>query len=671
MKVPREIHNRVEKLRKSIDKYRTLYHEKNESPISQEALDSLKHELSELEEAYPELKTPFSPSMRVAGKPLPELKKVAHTIPQWSLDDAFTEKEIRAWDEKVKRLLKKAGDKEIPHYVAELKIDGLHIILTYEKGRLILAATRGDGTVGEDVTHTIRTIEDIPETLTRPVRLIVEGEVYMSKDGFKKLNRERERAGKPLFANPRNVAAGSVRQLDPGVAAKRPLHAFLYDLEQGDETFPDTQQDELQYLRALGLPVNPHDESFKDIDGVISFWETWEGKKREAEDYLIDGIVVKVALRRQQELLGHTGKGPRYAIALKFPAEEVTTIVESIELQVGRTGKLTPVANLRPTLVAGSTVSRATLHNEDFIKEKDIRIGDTVILRKAGDVIPEIVAVLTEFRDGTQKRWTFPTHSTLCGGDGKIVRVKGEAAHRCLVRGSRGELERRLSHFISKPALNIDGLGGKTIRLLMEHGLIDTCDDIFKLTYEDVISLPGFQETSARNLVTAIDNARTVPLDRLLVALSIDHVGEETALLIARTFRTLKAFKSAKHRALLAIPGIGETVADAIIRWLRDASNERLLASLEKELTIKAVRAPDKYGALEGKSVVVTGTLPTLSRETAEAYIKRAGGKAAGMVSKKTSFVVFGENAGGKLQKAEELGIEIIDEKEFKKRLGI
>jgi DNA ligase (NAD+) len=258
--------------------------------------------------------------------------------------------------------------------------------------------------------------------------LIVEGEVYMSKDGFKKLNRERERAGKPLFANPRNVAAGSVRQLDPKVAATRPLHAFLYDLEQGDEAFPDTQQDELQYLRALGLPVNRHDESFKDIDGVISFWKNWEGKKREAEDYLIDGIVVKVALRRQQELLGHTGKGPRYAIALKFPAEEVTTIVESIELQVGRTGKLTPVANLRPTLVAGSTVSRATLHNEDFIKEKDIRIGDTVILRKAGDVIPEIVAVLTEFRDGTQKRWAFPTHSTLCGGDGKIVRVKGEAS---------------------------------------------------------------------------------------------------------------------------------------------------------------------------------------------------------------------------------------------------
>lgn len=671
MRVPKDVRDRADRLRESITKYRTALHERDESLISPEALDSLKHELSLLEEQYPELVTPASPSVRVAGKPLPELKKTTHQIRQWSLADAFNEAEIRAWDERVRKGLKKAGNSESISYVCELKIDGLHILLTYEQGTLVLAATRGDGVVGEDVTHTVRTIRDIPERLARPASLVVEGEVYMSKSGFKKLNRERSVTGEPLFANPRNVAAGSVRQLDPSVAAARPLHAFLYDLGKTSEAVPQTQGEELNYLRGLGLPVNPHEHAAKNIEEVIAFWKEWEGERREKEDYLIDGVVVKVARKDQQEALGHTGKSPRYAIALKFAAEEATTVLLDIALQVGRTGRLTPVAQLRPVSVAGTTVSRATLHNEDFITEKDIRIGDTVIVRKAGDVIPEIVQVLPEFRAGKEKRWRFPERSALCGGDGRTERIPGEAAHRCAVRGSLGELERRLAHFCGKSALDIDGMGAQTVRLLMEQGLVNTCDDIFRLTYDDLARLPGFGELSAKNLIAAINEARRVPLDRLLVGLSIDHVGTETARLLAAEFRTLREFTKAKHREFLALPGIGETVAEAIIEWLRDPSNEELLARLSEELTIKSIPRPDKHGAFEGMSIVVTGTLPTLSRETAEAYIKRAGGKAAGMVSNKTAFVLAGENPGSKLAKAEELGIPIIDEREFKKRLGL
>lgn len=669
-RVPEEIAERALRLRKEITRYRKLQHEKDVSPISPEALDSLKRELSELEADYPSLATRGSPTQTIAGAPLPELRKVEHQVPQWSLNDAFDEEDAREFDERVRKGLTKAGFGS-PSYVCEPKIDGLHILLTYQKGALVLAATRGDGRVGEDVTHTVRTIADIPARLARPVDLVVEGEVYMSKEGFRKMNNERRRQHLPEFANPRNVAAGSVRQLDPAVAAERPLHAFLYDLEILSEEMPATQDYELQYLEELGLPVNPERLAAPDIDTVIAYWKEWEGKKRESKDYLIDGIVVKVARRDHQQVLGHTGKGPRYAVALKFAAEEATTVVESIELQIGRTGKLTPVANLRPVQVAGTTVARATLHNEDFVRDKDIRVGDTVIIRKAGDIIPEIVQVLPEFRKKGAKPWTFPTHSPLCGGDGRIERVPGEAAHRCAVRGSIGELARRLAHFAGKSALDIDGLGSRTVALLMEHGLVNTCDDIFRLQYEDLVKLPGFQDTSARNLIASIDAARTVSLDRLLIGLSIDHVGEETALLIARHFNTLHRFEQARSAELVEIDGIGKTVAEAVRQWLDDSSNRTLLAALREELTVKRVAMPDRDGEFKGLSIVVTGTLPTLSREDAEAMVKKAGGKVAGMVSRKTAFVLAGEKAGSKLAKAEELGIPIIDEKEFRKRLGV
>lgn len=668
--VPEEARERAKKLRDAIRAYRAEYHERNESSISPEALDSLKHELVLLEQKYPSLITPDSPTQTVAGKPLAGLKKVTHAVPQWSLDDAFNEEEIRAFDERVRRMLRKSGAASIvPTYVCELKIDGAHIILTYEKGSLTVAATRGDGIVGEDVTHSVSTITSIPKQLARPIDLIVEGEIYMSRKGFTLLNKEQEKAGKQLFANPRNIVAGSLRQLDPAAAASRPLGAFLYDIEGLSEAMPASQLKELAFLRELGLPVNPHELRATTIEEVIAYWKKWQGAARDREDYQIDGIVVKVEDRAQQEALGHTGKGPRYAIAFKFPAEQVTTVVEDISLQVGRTGVLTPVAHLRPVAVAGTMVARATLHNEDFINEKDIRVGDTVILQKAGDIIPEIVQVLTEFRSGTEKRWKFPKSSPLCGGDGAIERVPGTAAWRCTVAGSFDQQLRKLAHFAGKSALDIDGLGAKTVKLLMEHELVANPDDFFDLTKDELLELPGFKEKSAQNLIDALNDRRRITLDRLLVGLSIPHVGEETARVIAQHFGSLEALLAAKPSAFSDVHGIGEVVADACVRWFEDTENQTLLARLAEHLTVLGMTRASG-GPLEGITVVITGSFESFSREEAEAMVRRAGGKAGSSVSRKTGFVLAGVKPGSKLEAAQELGIPVIGEAEFLQRVN-
>jgi DNA ligase (NAD+) len=670
MAVPKETRERVRVLREAIRTYRTLQHEKDESPISPEALDSLKHELAELERKYPALVTKDSPTQKVAGNVMPTLSKVRHAYPQWSLDDAFDERELEAFDERVQRALEKAGITDTrPAYDAELKIDGLHIVLTYAKGELVTAATRGDGVVGEDVTHNVRTIRALPHTLPRPVDLTVEGEVYMTRSGLAKLNKEREAAGQPLFANPRNAAAGSLRQLDPAIAAHRPLGMFLYDVDASSEGLPETQGGELEYLRELGLPVNPNHIHATTLEQVLDYWKLWQGARREKEDYQLDGVVLKVDKRSYQEALGYTGKGPRFAIALKFPAEQVTTIVEDIVLQIGRTGVLTPVAHLAPVAVAGTTVARATLHNEDFILEKDIRIGDTVILQKAGDIIPEVVQVLTELRTGKEKKWKFPKTSALCGGDGAIERVPGMAAYRCVVGDSFPVRLRKLAHFTGKSALDIEGLGQKTVELLMEHELVSDYDEFFELTYDELLALPGFKETSASNLIEAIAAKRHVPLDRLLVGLSILHVGEETATLLAQEYETIQKLTSASADDISRIKGIGDVVGESVTAWFADADNAAMLARLLEHITLLKV-AKVEGGPLAGKSVVVTGTLPTLSREEAEERIKKAGGTAAGSVSKKTHFVVAGESAGSKLTKANELGVEVIDEAEFLARLS-
>lgn len=669
MTVPKEVKSRAKKLRETVGKYRYLQHVKDENPISPDALDSLKRELAELEEKYSELVTPDSPTQKVAGEALPELKKVRHEVTQWSFNDAFTEDDIRAFDERVRKVLVSRGQKSAPRYCLELKIDGLKIILTYRKGELVTAATRGDGVVGEDVTHNVRTITSVPVRLPRPIDCVVEGEVYLTRSGLKKLNAKRKGEGEAEFANPRNAAAGSIRQLDPNIAATRPLHVFVYDVAQTSEALPKTQSEELAYLAELGFPVNSNHVPNASVEDVFSYWKKWQGKARERLDYQLDGAVLKVEGREMQDALGYTGKAPRYAIAYKFPPEQVETIVEGITLQVGRTGVLTPVAHLRPVAVAGTTVARATLHNEDFIKEKDIRIGDTVIIEKAGDIIPEVVEVVKDMRTGTEKTWRFPKRSELCGGDGALERIPGEAAYRCAVSGSFAVQSRKLAHFVGKSALDIDGFGKETVKLLMEQKLVSDFDDIFTLTKDELLALPKFEETKATNLLEAIETGKRVPLDRLLTGLSIPHVGEEIAFILATRFETLSKLEKAGEKEFSAVDGIGDILAHSIVTWFTDAGNRELLARLEKHLVISEVKAPSK-GPLTGASVVITGTLPTLSREEAEERVRRAGGKAVGSVSKKTTFVVAGENAGSKLTKAEALGVSVITEAEFIKRLG-
>ncbi|MDD2657223.1 MAG: NAD-dependent DNA ligase LigA [Candidatus Pacebacteria bacterium] len=661
---PKKSKERAAQLRALLAHHAHRYYTLDAPELSDSAYDALHRELRTLEETYPELAHNDSITQRIIGDALPELKKVRHTVEQWSFNDAFTKEEVQAFDERVRKMSGAAQT-----YDLELKIDGLKVVFTYLKGRLSLAATRGDGVVGEDVTHTIRTIRSVPERLLRPIDLVAEGEVYLTRSGFEKLNKMREKQGESLFANPRNAAAGSLRQLDPSIAAERPLGVFFYDVAQTSGAMPETQSGELEYLKGLGLPVNPEHAHADALEEVFAYWEKWRGSAREEVDYQLDGVVLKVESRSAQEMLGYTGKAPRFAIAYKFPPEQVETIVEDISLQVGRTGKLTPVAHLRPVLVAGSTVARATLHNADFITEKDIRVGDTVILQKAGDVIPEVVSVITALRPKGAKAWLFPTHSALCGGDGRIERIEGEAAHRCVAPGSFAQQSRRLAHFASKGALDVSGMGKETVKLLLEQNLISEFDDIFELTTDELLTLDGFEETKAAKLVKAIAAAKRVPLDRLIIGLGIPHVGEENAYLLATHFGTLAKLKAANEETLSRIEGIGPIIGRSVHTWFAHEENRALLARLSKHLSVQKVAAPSK-GPLTGQTVVITGTLPTLSREEAEARVRAAGGKAGSSVSAKTSFVVAGEEAGSKLAKAEALGVPVISESEFLKRLS-
>jgi DNA ligase (NAD+) len=666
--IPADVRARYEKLKASINEYRTLYHVYDKEEISPEALDSLKYELVEIEREYPSLVTPESPSQRVAGEPLVGFKKIKHTVPQWSLNDAFSEADIREFDARVRRALSQSFTNAEPTYMSELKIDGLKVVLTYEKGRLTSAATRGDGEVGEDVTHNVRTIESVPLSLPRPIDVVVEGEVWLGAKELARINAERAKRDEPPFANPRNAAAGSIRQLDPRIAASRKLDTFIYELASTSERYPEDQVGELKYLRELGFKVNPHCE-VSDIEGVIAFWEKWKEKGRK-QDYWIDGIVVKVNEKKYEEALGYTGKGPRFAIAFKFPAEQVTTIVEDIVLQVGRTGVLTPVAHLKPVSVAGTTVSRATLHNEDEIRRLDVRIGDTVILQKAGDVIPDIVKVLPELRSGKEKIFRWPTIVEACEGDGRIERVPGTSAWRCVNRDSSIFAKRRLRHFASRAALDIEGLGKETAELLVDEGLVNTFDEIFTLTEGDLLALEGFAEISARKLIENIDAARKVPLSRLLYGLSIDHVGEETARLLSQHFGTLEKLRAASVEDLVAINGIGETVATSVYEWFRRKEKAAILDRLLDYLKVEKDAAPTKNGRFAGKTFVLTGTLEGMSREDAEAKIRSLGGSTSGSVSKKTSFVIAGESAGSKLDKARQLGVQVLTEEEFARMLG-
>jgi DNA ligase (NAD+) len=672
MKPTKEITERLEKLKIAINHYRYLYHVENKQEISEEALDSLKNELFKIEQEYPELITSDSPSQRVEGKPLKEFKKIKHKVAQWSFNDAFTEEDIYDFDTRVKRFLQKSWELDSQHsqptYTCELKIDGLKVVLEYEKGILKTAATRGDGKVGEDVTNNIKTIESVPLRLNKEIDVIVEGEVWIGKKNFEKINKEREKTNEPLYANPRNLAAGTLRQLDPKIVAQRKLDVFVYDIAliQGGE--PDNQFDELKMLGELGFKTNKNFKHCKNIDEVIEYWKKWS-KKKDTQDYWVDGVVVKVNEKKYQDILGYTGKAPRFGIAFKFPAEQVTTVVEDIVLQVGRTGVLTPVAHLKPVSVAGSTVSRATLHNEDEIKRLDVRVGDTVILQKAGDVIPQIVSVLKEMRTGKEKVFKYPKFVEACGGDGSIEKIPGQVAYRCVNKNSYDQQKRKFYHFVSKKAFNIDGMGPSIIDVLLEENLISSYDDIFSLKKGDLLVLPRFAEKSVDNLLEAIEKTREVDLSKFLVGLSIDQVGEETAIDLSKHFGSLEKIQNASFEELDNIDGVGDIVAKSIYDWFRDKNNQHLLEKLLQQVKIKihGSKASVGDGRLVGKKFVLTGTMEGMSRDEAKEKIRELGGEISSAVSSATDYVVAGEKAGNKLDKARELGVKILNEEEFLK----
>ena len=675
MPAHKSVQQRYAKLLKEVNRHRYLYYVLDAPEIADTAYDELEKELFGIEARHPKLIAADSPSHRVGGAPLPGFKKVRHSVAQWSFNDAFTPKELREFDVRVRRMLSQGeslGTKQI-EYTCELKIDGLKVVLTYKKGMLTTAATRGDGVVGEDVTHNIKTIASVPLSLTRPIDLVVEGEVWMSEGNLKEINAARRARGEPEFANPRNAAAGSIRQLDPKIAASRNLDTFMYDVAQTSEELPQTQHEELLYMRELGFKVNPHHTVVGSIEGAIQYWEKWKSQNK-AQGYWIDGIVVKVNERKFQEVLGHTGKAPRFAVAFKFPAEQVTTVVEDIVLQVGRTGVLTPVAHLRPISVAGSTVSRATLHNEDEIKRLDVRVGDTVILQKAGDVIPDIVSVLTELRTGKEKPFCWPTRVPECGGTGLIERIPGEAAWRCVAKDSFAVRRRVLRHFCSRGALNIEGLGTKTVDLLLEQGLVQSFNDFFTLTEGDLLALEGFAEVSAKKLIDSIRKAaKHIPLSRLLAGLSVPHVGEETALLLAMHYKTIDDIANTQEDELARISGVGEVLAKAIHDFFREAINRNLVKRLKKVLHVAnpdfMARSNLAKLPLAGKTFVLTGTMENLSRDEAKEKIRKQGGNVSSSVSKKTTYVVAGEEAGSKLGAAEALGVKVLSESEFLKLL--
>lgn len=669
MEISKQTKERIDKLRKAIEKYRYEYHVLNKSDISAEALDSLKKELVELEEKYPEVITPDSPTQRISGEPLKEFKKVTHKVEQWSYNDAFTHDDIEEFEARVKRMLKSSLGIDVnPTYVCELKIDGLKVVLEYEDGSLKTAATRGNGKVGEDVTMNVRTIDSVPLRISENLNLIVEGECFLPKSEFQRINKEQKAKGGEQFANPRNFAAGTIRQLDPKITASRKLDTFIYDLAFFDGNVPETQEEELKFLQKNGFKVNKNFKICKNVDEIIKYWKEWE-KKKDKQDYLIDGVVVKVNEKKYQDVLGFTGKAPRFGIAFKFAAEQVTTIVEDIVLQVGRTGVLTPVAHLRPVSVAGSTVSRATLHNEDEIRRLDVRIGDTVILQKAGDVIPDIVSVVKEMRTGREKPYVWPKFVSDCGEKGEIERILGEAAWKCKNKNSFLQKKRRFYHFVSKHAFDIEGMGPKNIDALLFAELISTYDDLFTLKKGDLLALPRFAEKSVDNLLKSIEKARDISLARFIISLSIPQVGEETAILLAQEFQTIERLEDSNIERLEQIEGVGPIVAKCIVDWFKERENQKLLEKLLRQVNIisesKKIKVENKK--FEGKTFVLTGTLESMSRDLAKEKIRSLGGSVSGSVSKETDYVVAGENPGSKYEKALELGVRVLSEEEFQK----
>ncbi len=648
---------RIDALKKEIEKHRYLYHVLDRQEISDAALDSLKHELKTLEDAYPEFLAPDSPTQRVGGEPLKKFAQLPHARPMLSLEDVFSPEEFGAWFSRQTKTLKE-GETGL---FCELKVDGLAIELIYEDGALVGASTRGDGRIGEDVTLNVKTIESVPLKLRGESkgRLTVRGEAYIDKKDFDVLNKRQKKEGLPLFANPRNIAAGSIRQLDPRVAASRKLKFMAYDIIEDDGFGKHSEEHEA--LARYGFRTSEMKRECADVAEAVSFWEE-VGKKRESLPYWIDGVVAAVNGNAAFRRLGVVGKTPRGAVAFKFPAEEAATLVQKILVQVGRTGKLTPVAALNPVMVAGTTVSRATLHNLSEIEKKDVREGDTVVIRKAGDIIPEVVRTLKDMRPKGAKKFAMPKKCPICAapvaekGDGKL--------HYCTNKNCAAKQAEGLKHFVSRAAADIVGIGEKLAEKLLETALIADAADLYALGKEDIADLERYAEKSAENVIASIHARRKLPLARFLFALGIDHVGTVTAADLADRFGTLEGVLKATKEELMAVEGVGEIVADSITAYASDPKKKALLEKFRKN-GVTVERAAVRRGPLSGKTLVVTGTLEGMSREEAHALIRELGGKVSDTVGKGTDILVAGAEPGSKLEKARALGKRVIGKEEL------
>lgn len=653
---------RMRELEALLEYHSRLYYELDTPEIEDAEYDKLFRELQDLEAAHPDLASPTSPTKRVGGRVAEKFQKVRHQGKMGSLSDVFSEEEFLAFDDRVREVTPAAV------YCVECKFDGLSVALEYRDGKFVQGLTRGDGDYGEDVTDNLMTIRSLPLTLKEAVpRLIVRGEVYMPKEVFASLNRTREENGEKLFANPRNAAAGSLRQLDSRLCAQRKLDLFVYNIQLCETPLPDTHFDSLEWLRSLGFPVSPLNKRCKTaMEAVERIREI--GALRSTLPFDIDGAVIKVDNIAMREELGETASVPRWAAAYKYPPERAETVVREIQIQVGRTGVLTPRASMAPVLVAGSTVSFATLHNADFIAEKDVRVGDTVVLHKAGDIIPEILSVVKEKRPEGTVPFAMPAHCPSCGEP--VYRENGEAATRCINPDCPAQLERRIIHFVSRDAMGIDFLGESNIRTMVSAGLLKGVADLYDLTEEKILSLgSGYGEKSASNILSAIEKSKEAGLARLLFALGIRHIGEKAGQLLAAKFPNIEALLEANKEELLAVDEIGEESAEALLSFLGSDHARQLIARLQAAGVSTASKQERKGDKLAGLTVVCTGTLPTLKRNEAEALIRAHGGNPASSVSKKTSYVVAGEAAGSKLTKAQALGVPVLTEEEFLKLL--
>lgn len=650
---------RVKKLRELILHHQYQYHTLDAPEISDAAYDTLVHELQDLEHQFPELATADSPTQRVGGEPLKEFKKVEHAARMYSLNDAFSFEDLEKWLERLNNL----GLTEIKEFYCDLKMDGLAVELKYSDGLLVQGSTRGDGIIGEDITQNIKTIADIPLALKEKIKgdVYVRGEVFFSKKEFKRVNEEQARFGGKVYANPRNTAAGSLRQLDPKITASRKLNFYAYELLDTKGEF-ETKAEKYKALNAWGVKTNPNGKVVTSLEAIEKFKNHWEEKRGDL-DYELDGVVITLNDNRQFERAGIIGKAPRGGLAYKFAPQEAQTIVEDINVNVGRTGALTPVAFLKPVQIGGTTVSRATLHNLDEIKRLDVKIGDTVIVGRAGDVIPDILKVIAELRTGKEKIFKMPVKCPVCGTP--VKKEEGQVAYYCPNLDCPARQRENIYHFVSRHAMNIEGVGPKIIDQLMDASLLQDYADFYFLKTKDLLNLDRFAELSASNVIESIESRRKIPLNRFIYALGILHVGEETARVLAQHFLTFENFMNATEEELIALEDIGPVVSKSIVEWFKRPYHKKILKKFQKAaLEIISEKAPVK-GKFSGQTFVLTGTLDSMSREEAEAKIRALGGKATSSISKDTNYVIAGSNPGSKYNKAQKLGVKILSEEEF------